>query len=106
MLATSTPEMKRLRKEADKKKSKGILQPKKCVTKLFEMEDDSDSGISISALFESDHEDDWNQIEHQELVLGNVETLNVEDYVLCEFTTKTSRFYYVGKVSKGKRHRG
>ena len=33
-------------------------------------------------------------------MLESVENVKVDDFVICEFTTKTSKFYYVGRVVK------
>ncbi|GFO15602.1 LOW QUALITY PROTEIN: tigger transposable element-derived 4-like protein [Plakobranchus ocellatus] len=89
MIATSTPEMTRLKEEAEKKKGRSLKVPAK---KLFDVvDDDSASDMSVTDILERDE---------NELKLGVVESVKVNQYVVCEFAKKTQRFYYVGCVVK------
>ena len=81
------------------KSTKRKAYQKKAVSKKLLLESDTDSDVDQSISY-SDEEDDSNQNEPQEIVLESVENVKVDDFVIREFTTKTSKFYYVGRVVK------
>lgn len=97
MVATSTPELQRI-KMAAVKKIKPSVPPSVKKHLIFD-DDDSASDISLSDVvndvIDSENNDDL-------LELGNITTVNVEDFVLCEFAKKSHKFYYVGQVVKGR----
>ncbi|GFR64741.1 hypothetical protein ElyMa_003639600 [Elysia marginata] len=94
MVATSTPEMLRIRTQHEeslkrkerKNKAKGPAK-KLC----FEIDDDSASDISLSDMLEgsNDEFDDESNV----LKLDVVENVHMGDYVVVEFAKKTQKFY-------------
>lgn len=96
MIATSTPEMKKMKESSQKTTARS--QKTSVTKKLF---DDSDSDISLTDILEADRENE-NGCDgvYDALVLTAVVDVKVDDYVVCEFSTKTSHFYYVGVVLK------
>lgn len=113
MRATGTPEMKRMQDEARLKADKALqLQRNKgrVSKKLrFELDDDSDSDMGLSDILndESDTEGEEEDYDNDNaLKLAPVENVRIGDYVLCEFATKTTKFYYVGLVNKEKDSEG
>ena len=92
MIATSTPEMKRIREEAENKATKSKNPPQK---RLFAEEDDV-SDISLADIIERDNElmnegmnDD--DVEEEELKLDGVEKVRMNEYVVCEFAKKNTQ---------------
>ncbi|GFN80397.1 pogo transposable element with krab domain [Plakobranchus ocellatus] len=99
MVATSTPEMKRIKEEALKKmqktqKSQAAVSSRRLT---FDVEDDdSASDISLTDLMDESED----VPERDAIKLGVVENVSVNDYVLCEFAKKAHKFYYVGQMTK------
>ncbi|GFO02509.1 pogo transposable element with krab domain [Plakobranchus ocellatus] len=99
MVATSTPEIKRIKEEALKKmqktqKSQAAVSSRRLT---FDVEDDdSASDISLTDLMDESKD----VPERDAIKLGVVENVSVNDYVLCEFAKKAHKFYYVGQVTK------
>lgn len=96
-IATSTPEMSRIRESCSKRGQK------KAKRVLFE-DSDSDMDIDIADCMRerSDSEfEDQNESEcHIELLEKEPENVGVGSYVLCEFEKAGKCFYYAGKVLK------
>lgn len=102
MVATSTPEISRLRLELfeKEKRCKTTTKSKK---NLFgdQRDSDSDLDLDVDDILESDSESvDDPQPGHDTLVLGFVDNPSVDDFVLCEYAMKSKIVYYIGIVKK------
>lgn len=99
MNATSTPEMKRIREEAENKKMK--KRSRTTLAKKLFADDDSDSDISLRDVFENESENESDSMcESNVLSLDVVQNVDIDDFVVVEFASKTKRCYYVGQVLK------
>ncbi|GFR60711.1 hypothetical protein ElyMa_000086500 [Elysia marginata] len=102
MIATSTPEMCRLRLSLLEKETrpKSTSKPMKL---LFGDQGDSDSdlNLNIDEILESDSESITDtQPETDKLELGVVDHPKFEDFVPVEYAMKTNILYYIGIVKK------
>lgn len=100
MIATSTPEMTRIKGDTERKKAKN--RRKNTTAKKLFLDNDSDSdNISVSDLRMRDDSESENEDENV-LQLHLVENVSVDDYVVVEFAKKTRLSYFIGRVTKEK----
>lgn len=101
MRATSTPEMKRMTTEAARKATRKDATKSRVTKKLtFDDDSDPDMDLSLSDFEESESDDETLQSSEKTLSLSVVETVSVDDFVVCEFATKRATKYFVGQVTK------
>ena len=103
MVATSTPEMKRLREQQEPLKRTEKKKKATIANKLFVelRDDDSASDISLNDLIENESGlEDETESDANALKLDVVGSVSVGDYVVVEFAKKCSKCYYVGRVTK------
>ncbi|RUS81635.1 hypothetical protein EGW08_010598 [Elysia chlorotica] len=102
MVATSTPELCRLRMELFEKE-KRYKTTTKSKKNLFgdQRDSDSDLDLDVDDILESDSESvDDPQSGHDTLVLGVVDNPSIDDFVLCEYAMKSKIVYYIGIIKK------
>lgn len=93
---TSTPEMEEIKKAQEEKLRKQSLKLSKSTKRKLvpEIEDERESDLSLE-LIDSDNDsslDEWPISMEKHFVI------NVHDFVLTKFSTKTSTMYYIGQV--------
>ena len=91
MIATSSPVVQGMRDDWEAKRLKNCK-----VKKTLFVNSDSDDDISIRDIFSESENESENECE--QVSLGEVTGVNVGDYVLIEFDTKSMKVFYVGCV--------
>lgn len=96
---TATPEMEEMKKAEEEKQAKlrkNSLKSSKTAKRkvLPEIEEESESDASLE-LIDSDND---SSVDEFPIIMGNDFIVNVHDFVLTKFSTKTTTIYYVGQV--------
>lgn len=99
MLATSTPEMDRIRERAVMREKAAKVPPKKAKRQLLkELDVDSDPETDISFCDDTDSDVSFGENEECTVSLTGVREVFEGQCVLCEYGTKKTCVYYVGIV--------
>ena len=93
-----------LKRERGKKKLGRDKKKEAPKRRLFDdraFENDSESDISLADILERDNEEinvEMNVVENDELILDDVGSVRMSQYVVCEFSKKAHKCYNVGRV--------
>ena len=104
MVATSTPETKRMRQEAERRDAKmanTTMTSRPVNRKLHVTEEAEIESVEAKNQFNDDElsSDDESEVEDNVVRVGEVlDEVNLGSYVLAECVDKKSTFYYIGKV--------
>ena len=102
MLATSTPELERMKSDMTKKDNKNRFTKAKKKLRLDIDSDSDDMSLDIHDVCVSSSEEEIsdNNEAAETLELGHVDHPKKGDFVICEYSMKTKIVYYIGKVSQ------
>lgn len=98
MVATSTPELKRIQAEETARHGKKAKKVKKSLFLNPDSDSDMDIDVSTAVFSSSSSDSDGEPGDDDSLKLQNVGNVCIDDFVLCEFLGKARTCYYVGKV--------